>query len=344
MSDEQTNTLLRKQRNTQNLNEKSRILKTAFSVHNRHLSDSSIKEIINSKPESESYDSFKEIIDELEFEIVEHKASRETDAVTLDNTICFFEEGSFALVNAKSDASNLELSFKGKRKVTVTLDEIIKVKKVRFLSLFPKFETQKNVKDRVKLLNPFANLGGLNFFWVALATFTSNVLGLATSIFIMVVYDRVLPNQADQSLYALAFGVGIAILFDQLFKAARGSILEYSAVNKDKKSNDHIFEQFVETKTDLTKRSIGSLSTISRDYETYKEFISSAGLILLIDLPFIIVFVFVIYFIGDLLFLVPLVAVPAVIIGILVIQPFLFRTSKRVSKVCLLYTSDAADE
>ena len=89
----------------------------------------------------------------------------------------------------------------------------------------------------------------------------------------------------------------------------------------------------METKTDLTKRSIGSLSTISRDYETYKEFISSAGLILFIDLPFIFVFVFVIYFIGDLLFLVPLVAVPAVIIGILVIQPFLFRTSKRVSKV-----------
>ena len=135
----------------------------------------------------------------------------------------------------------------------------------------------------------------------------------------MVVYDRVLPNQADQSLYALAFGVGIAILFDQLFKAARGSILEYSAIFKDRKSNDHIFEQFVETKTDLTKRSIGSLSTISRDYETYKEFISSACLILFMDLPFIFVFVFVVYFIGDLLFLVPLVAVPAVIIGICVI-------------------------
>ena len=143
----------------------------------------------------------------------------------ISGAICFFEEGSFALVNAKNDASDLELSFKGKRNVTVTLDELIKVKKVRFLSLFPKFETQKNVKDRVKLLNPFTSLGGLNFFWVALATFTSNVLGLATSIFIMVVYDRVLPNQADQSLYALAFGVGIAILFDQLFKAARGSIL-----------------------------------------------------------------------------------------------------------------------
>ena len=111
------------------------------------------------------------------------------------------------------------------------------------------------MNNKFRLLNPFSNLGGMNFFWVALASFTSNVLGLATSIFIMVVYDRVLPNQADQSLYALAFGVGIAIIFDQFFKGARGAILEQSAVNKDKKSNDDIFEQFVETKTDLTKRS-----------------------------------------------------------------------------------------
>jgi len=87
------------------------------------------------------------------------------------------------------------------------------------------------------------------------------------------------------------------------------------------------------TKTDLTKRSIGSLSTVSRDYETYKEFVSSAGLILFIDLPFIFIFVFVIYYIGDQLFLVPLISVPAVLIGIFIIQPFLFRTSKRVSQV-----------
>lgn len=333
MIDEKISSQFQKQKNNQNLNEKSRVLKLAFSAHNRHLSTGLIKEVINSKSNLEDYETFSEIIEELEFEIVEHKVSKKNEPISLDNLICFFEEGSFALVSIRKEDNILNLSFKGKRNIEITLDELLKTKKVKFLSVYPKFENTKNVSDRVKLLNPFANLGGLNFFWIGLATFTSNVLGLATSIFIMVVYDRVLPNQADQSLYALAIGVGIAIVFDQFFKAARGSILEISAVNKEKKSNDHIFEQFVETKTDLTNRSIGSLSTISRDYETYKDFISSAGLILLIDLPFIFVFILVIYYIGDLLFLVPLIAVPSVIIGILVIQPFLFRTSKRVSSV-----------
>ena len=333
MAEDQKQANFRKQKNNQNVNEKSRILKIALSTHNRHFSIGLIKETINSKSNLENYDTFEEIIDELDFEAVEHKISKQTESSSLDNTICFFEEGSFALITCKKDEGTLELSFKGKRNITISLKELLAIKNIRLISLFPKFEITKNIKDRVKLLNPFANLGGLNFFWIAVASFTSNVLGLATSIFIMVVYDRVLPNQADQSLYALAIGVGIAIVFDQIFKSARGSILEYSAVYKDRKSNDQIFEQFVETKTDLTKQSIGSLSTISRDYENYKDFISSAGLLLLIDLPFIFIFITVIYYIGDLLFLVPLFAVPSVIIGILIIQPFLLRTSKKVSKV-----------
>ena len=332
MGDEQSDTKFRKQKNTQNLNEKSSVLKSVFAFHNRHISSGAIKEIINSKPDLKSFETFKEIVDELEFEVVELQTSDKSNIDALDNAICFFDEGSFALISSRQ-AGNLSLSFKGKRNVELSIDDLLKIKKVKIFTVFPKYEPSKNIKNRIKLLNPLANLGGINFFWIALASFTSNVLGLATSIFIMVVYDRVLPNQADQSLYALALGVGIAIVFDQLFKSARGAILENSAVHKDKKSNDQIFEQFVETKTDLTKRSIGSLTTISRDYETYKEFISSAGLLLLIDLPFILVFVLVIYYIGDLLFLVPLISVPAVIIGILVIQPFLLRTSKRVSKV-----------
>ena len=332
MAEEDIAPKLREKSESQTLVQKSRVIKLAFSAHNRHVSTGSVKETLNSKPNAEELGNFTEVIEELEFQVVETKVSKKTETSSMDNFVCFFDDGSLALITVRDDET-LALSFSGRRGLDISKEQLLQLPNVKFLAFYPKFEAKRNVQDRVKLLNPFSNLGGMNFFWVALASFTSNVLGLATSIFIMVVYDRVLPNQADQSLYALAFGVGVAIIFDQFFKGARGAILEQSAVYKDKKSNDDIFEQFVETKTDLTKRSIGSLSTVSRDYETYKEFVSSAGLILFIDLPFIFVFVFVIYYIGDQLFLVPLCAVPAVLVGIFIIQPFLFRTSKRVSQV-----------
>ena len=320
------------EKDTQTIAQKSKILKSAFAAHSRHVYEGFIQEILYSKPDPKDFNTFTEMIDELEFELVELENNEQTNSLGLENKICFFDGGHFAVISS-SNEQEITLSFDNRNKVKLSLKGLSKLKNKKIFSLSPKYEEKRNIKNRIKLLNPFANLGGINFFWIALASFTSNILGLATSIFIMVVYDRVLPNQADQSLYALALGVGIAIIFDQLFKSARGAILANSAIHKDKRSNDQIFEQFVETKTDLTKRSIGSLSTISRDYETYKDFISSAGLILFIDLPFIFIFIFVIYYIGDQLFMVPLLAVPVAILGIILIQPFLLRSSKKVSQV-----------
>ena len=112
MGDEQNNTLLRKHKNTQNLNEKSNVLRSVFALHNRHISSGSIKEVINSKPDVKSFETFKEIIDELEFELLELQNSSKTNIEKLDNAICFFEEGSFALISTRKDGS-LSLSFKG---------------------------------------------------------------------------------------------------------------------------------------------------------------------------------------------------------------------------------------
>ena len=80
----------------------------------------------------------------------------------------------------------------------------------------PALEDHKAIDERLKALSPLRTLGTSKFIWVAVAALLSNVLGLSTSLFIMVVYDRVLPNQAIDSLYGLAIGVGIAIVFDTI--------------------------------------------------------------------------------------------------------------------------------
>ena len=119
MGDEQNNTLLRKHKNTQNLNEKSNVLRSVFALHNRHISSGSIKEVINSKLDVKSFETFKDIIDELEFELLELETANKINIEKLDNAICFFEEGSFALISTMQDGS-LSLSFKGKRKVEIS--------------------------------------------------------------------------------------------------------------------------------------------------------------------------------------------------------------------------------
>lgn len=218
----------------------------------------------------------------------------------------------------------------GSRK-TFSINELKKeFSGAQYVSFSASDEPVKNVSQRLKLLNPLYGFGGGNFLWVATASFFSNLLGLATSLFIMVVYDRVLPNQADETLYALAVGVAIAVIFDQILKMARSNILEFTATRKDQHISNEIFEQFVDTRV-RSSRSVGSLSTIIRDFETYKDFVTSATILALIDLPFIFIFVYVISIVGGDLYLIPLICIPIVIVGVVFVQPLLYRSSKKLS-------------
>ena len=154
----------------------------------------------------------------------------------------------------------------------------------------PELEGHKTVKARLKALSPLKTLGTARFSWIAIAALLSNILGLSTSLFVMVVYDRVLPNQATQSLYALAIGVGFAVLFDTLLKGARSRIVERASVGADIAVNEDIFEQFIEVSNTKDRKSVGELASVMRDFEVYRDFMSSATILTLIDLPFVLGF------------------------------------------------------
>ena len=218
--------------------------------------------------------------------------------------------------------------------VLITSDQLTnrEFKKCIGFSLFKVYEEFSTVKKRLKHLNVLSSLGIGNFSIVATATALSNILGLASSLFVMVVYDRVLPNQSSESLYALAAGVLIAIMFDIGLKSIRSSFLEHAATQTDHRIVEDIFEQYVESAKDNRTRSIGALSTIVRDFESYRDFISSATILGLIDLPFVFIFISVIYLIGGPLAIIPLVAVPLLIFGVLFVQPFLVKISNNLSK------------
>ncbi|TCD11323.1 type I secretion system permease/ATPase [Oricola cellulosilytica] len=171
-------------------------------------------------------------------------------------------------------------------------------------------------------------------FWrsyvaVAVAAFFINLMALASPIFIMNVYDRILPNKATSSLLVLAVGVGLAVLFDLLLKAARASIIDSTGRAVDVKLSYALFEKVMFTSLSAYPASTGEYANRIGQYEFVREFFTSNTIATFIDACFMFVFLFVIYLVAGWLFVIPLGAFfLAVGIG-LVAQ---YRIGKRVSR------------
>ena len=140
-----------------------------------------------------------------------------------------------------------------------------------------------------------------------------NLFALATPLFTMNVYDRVVPNQAYQTLWVLALGVFIAFAFDFLLRMLRAYFVDTAGRGADLQLSARIFEQVMSLRMAARPQSAGALASNLRDFEHLREFFTSATLVAVIDLPFVLLFVVLIFVIGGALGLVPLLAIPAVL-------------------------------
>ena len=165
------------------------------------------------------------------------------------------------------------------------------------------------------------------YFQVLIAAAVSNFLGLSSSLFIMVVYDRVVPNAAIESLIALTIGVLIALGFDFLIKTLRANFIDKAGKKADSRMSRLIFDQLMGMNLASKTSRSGALASVVREFESLRDFFTSATLVAIVDLPFVFFFIYIIYLIGGPLAYVPLAAVPIVIITGLFVQPFLARIS-----------------
>ena len=167
---------------------------------------------------------------------------------------------------------------------------------------------------------------------VLIAAALTNFLGLSTALFIMVVYDRVVPNEAIESLIALTIGVLVALGFDFVIKTLRAQFVDRAGKRSDARMSRLIFDKLLNMKLDSKRQKSGAMASIVREFDTLREFFTSATLVAVVDLPFIFLFIWVISLIAGPLALVPLIAVPLVILAGLVIQPFLARIAESSMK------------
>ena len=165
-------------------------------------------------------------------------------------------------------------------------------------------------------------------FWpvyrhVVLASIMTNLIIIASPLFVMNVYDRVIPNNAFDTLWALAIGIGIAYLFDFLLKNLRSYFVDVAGRNADVLIGSRIMQHLMSARLDHMPESAGAVANNIREFESLREFFSSSSLVALLDLPFLLLFIWVVYYIGGLMVLPVLIAVPLVfLVGFFLQMPF----------------------
>jgi ATP-binding cassette, subfamily C, bacterial LapB len=155
---------------------------------------------------------------------------------------------------------------------------------------------------------------------VLLAAGLINLLALALPLFTMNVYDRVVPNQATDTLWMLALGVAVVAVADVGLRTLRGYFLDLASNRVDVRLSSYIMERVLGLRLEDKPLSAGSFAANLRSFETVRDFITSATVTAFVDLPFALVFVVMVAWIGWPLVFPLLLGMAAVIIYALTVQ------------------------
>lgn len=163
---------------------------------------------------------------------------------------------------------------------------------------------------------------------IMLAAFLINIFALAMPIFTMNVYDRIVPNRSVETLWALVLGICIVVAGDFALRTMRGYFLDWASHRVDIKLTASIMEQVLGTRLEQRPNSVGSFASNLRSFETVRDFITSATITTLIDIPFALIFILVMAWIGWPMILPVLAGAVAMLIYALSVQAKMHELSE----------------
>ena len=129
---------------------------------------------------------------------------------------------------------------------------------------------------------------------VLLASVLSNLFALAMPLFVMNVYNRVIPNRAVESLWVMAIGVLVIVSVDFVLHMARGYLVDLAAVRTNIRLSGEMMEKILGLRSEERPASVGSFASSVQGFESVRNFISSATVFAYVDLPFALFFIVVI--------------------------------------------------
>jgi ATP-binding cassette, subfamily C, bacterial LapB len=142
------------------------------------------------------------------------------------------------------------------------------------------------------------------YYQVILASLLTNIFGLLVPLYSMNVYDRVVPNNTFSTLWVLSLGILVVLIFDFLLKQVKSHFVDTASKNADIVLSSSLLEKILGMQLADRTLSVGALANHVKELETIREFFSSVTLLSFIDLPFAILFLALITYLGGVWFLV----------------------------------------
>ncbi len=133
---------------------------------------------------------------------------------------------------------------------------------------------------------------------VIIAAILINIFVVFVPLFTMNVYDRVLPNKAVDTLWVLLIGIVFVLVFDFILKLIRAYFIEQAGKRADIRMSSKIFDQLLNIKLDAKPSSTGMFVSRLQSFESVREFFTTATITAFVDLPFVVLFIFIIFYIG----------------------------------------------
>ncbi|MFC1837590.1 type I secretion system permease/ATPase [Thermodesulfobacteriota bacterium] len=190
----------------------------------------------------------------------------------------------------------------------------------------PKFRMESQVSDEITSSSRRGWFWGTIFeSWkiyrdVFVASFLINLFGLASPFFVLNVYDRVIPNSAFETLWVLAIGISVIYVFAVIMRGLRGYFVDEAGKKANLKISARLFQKVLGLRMEARPQSIGSFSKNLQEFESIRDFITSFSITALIDMPFVVLALFVIWYLGGMIVLVHIISIVLLLLFAFFIQ------------------------
>lgn len=261
----------------------------------------------------------------------------EISSLLLPAVINLKNEDSFLLtkINHKKNTAHIVTSDNIKK--TISLSELKEIYDGTIFLISNNYKFDARSEEAQEQKNDHWFWGTIALSWriyrdVLIASLLINIFALVGPLFTMNVYDRVVPNQAIDTLWVLASGVFLVYIFDFVIRMLRGYFVDIAGKKSDILISANIFERVMGMKLVNRPVSIGAFASNLKDFESIRDFITSATILSVIDLPFVIIFLLVIAYVGSALVFIPIAAIILIILYGFLIQPTLRSSIEKTFK------------